>query len=235
MSYSYLYLPANIYLGEIHHVSKNNNGVKATKICLLNYGEFIDSKTDEKYYAFDALVEMGYKRELKNIASVGISGGYLFSSVTGFNSQLLFSKIGVRSRLLRKRLGIGFSLENMGILLKSYTDVKEPIPVLFRTAFYYKPMYISLIINGDIVKILDDNSFYLSSGLEFISQHKLIFRIGINSDRCDYLTEDFSSDILAGISGGIGFQFQKINLDIGFMNLGPAGYIMGFSITNKRN
>ena len=41
MSYSYLYLPANIYLGEIHHVSKNNNGVKATKICLLNYGEFI--------------------------------------------------------------------------------------------------------------------------------------------------------------------------------------------------
>ena len=123
----------------------------------------------------------------------------------------------------------------MGILLKSYTNVKESIPALFRTAAYYKPMYIPLIINGDIVRKLDSNSFYFSGGLEFISQRRLTFRLGINSNRGGYHTEDFSSDIIAGVSGGIGFQFQKITLDIGFMNLGPAGFIMGFSITNKQN
>jgi hypothetical protein len=40
---------------------------------------------------------------------------------------------------------------------------------------------------------------------------------------------------LSAVSGGAGFKFNKINLDIGFMNLGAAGYIIGFSISNKRN
>ena len=233
MSYSYLYFPANIHLGEIHHISKKSKGVRVAKISLLNYGKIIDSHSEKKSSAFEALLEMGYKRELKNIISFGISGGYLFSSVTGFNSQLLFSKIGVRSRLFQKRLGIGFSLENIGILLKSYTDIKEPIPALFRTAFYYKPIYLPLIINWDIIRNLDNNSFFYTSGLEFISQYRWTIRLGINSKRRNYFTEDFSSDIFAGISGGIGLRFQKTNLDIGFMNMGPSGFIMGFSISNK--
>ena len=96
-------------------------------------------------------------------------------------------------------------------------------------------MYIPLIINGDIVRKLDGNSFYFSSGLEFMSQRRLTFRLGISSNRNGYLTEDFSSDIISGVSGGIGFRFQKTILDVGFMNLGPAGFIMGFSISNKQN
>ena len=235
MSYSYLSLPANIHLGEIHYISKKNKGVRAAKIALLNYGSFLDSETNNESYAFDALIEMGYKRELKNIISVGISCGYIFSSIAGFNSQVLFSNMGVRSRLLRKRMGIGFSLENMGILLKSYTDAKESIPALLRTSFYYKPMYIPLIINGDIVRKLDDNLFYLSSGFELISQRRLTFRLGLNSNRSDYLTGDSLSDILLGISGGIGFRFQKITLDIGFMNLGFSGYVVGFSISSTED
>jgi len=235
MSYSYLHLPANIHLGKIHLINNKNNRIRAAKFSLLNYGTIIDSETEEKSYAIDALFEMVYKKEIKNIVSVGISGGYLFSSIAEFNSQILFSKIGARSRFFQKRLGIGFSLENMGILLKSYTDIKEPIPALFRTAAYYRPMYIPLIINGDIVRKLDSNSFYFSGGLEFMYQRRLTFRLGISSNRSSYLTEDFSSDIISGISGGVGFQFQKITLDIGFMNLGPAGFIMGFSISNKQN
>ena len=235
MSYSFLYLPANIHLGKIHHINNNNKRVRAVKFSLLNYGTIVDSETEKKSYAVDALVEIAYKKELKNIVSAGISGGYLFSSVAGFNSQLLFSKIGIRSRLFQKRMGIGCSFENIGILLKPYTDIKEPIPALFRTAAYYKPVYIPLIINGDFVRKLDSNSFYFSGGLEFIYQRRLTFRLGISSNRSGYLTEDFSSDIFSGVSGGIGFQFQKITLDIGFMNLGPAGLIMGFSIRNKQN
>ena len=234
-TYSYFYLPANIHFGGTQYIRKLKAGIMATKLSFLNYGKIVDSKTEEITYAFDLLFEMGYKKEIKNITSIGMSGGYIFSSIAGFHSQLLFSNWGVRSRLLKKRVGIGLSLENIGIHLKSYTDVNEPIPALFRTAVYYKPMYIPLIINGDIVRKLDSNSFYFSSGLEFISQRRLIFRMGISSNRDGYLTENFSSDIISGVSGGVGFRFQKTILDIGFMNLGPAGFIMGFSITNKQN
>ena len=50
-----------------------------------------------------------------------------------------------------------------------------------------------------------------------------------------YITDDFSSDVLAGLSVGAGFHFTNMTLDVGFMNLGPAGFIMGFSISNKQN
>ena len=33
-------------------------------------------------------------------------------------------------------------------------------------------------------------------------------------------------NLLADISGGAGFQFNKMNLDVGFMNLGAAGYVV---------
>ena len=234
-TYSYFYLPASIHFGGVQHIGKLKAGIMSSKLSFLSYGKIVDSETEETASAFDILFEMGYKKEIKNITSIGMSGGYIFSSIAGFHSQLLFSNWGVRSRLLKKRVGIGLSLENIGIHLKSYTDVNEPIPALFRTAVYYKPMYIPLIINGDIVRKLDSNSFYFSGGLEFISQRRLTFRLGINSNRGGYHTEDFSSDIIAGVSGGIGFQFQKITLDIGFINWGPAGFIMGFSITNKQN
>ena len=92
--YSYLYLPANIHLGTMHHINNNNKRVRSAKFSILNYGEIIDSKTEEKSYAVDAMVEVAYKKELENIISVGISGGYLFSALAGFNSQILFSKIG---------------------------------------------------------------------------------------------------------------------------------------------
>ena len=159
MSYSYSYFPGNIHLGGIQHFNKKKKGVRVLKISLLNYGTIIDSKTEEESHAFDILVELGYKTELKNIVSVGMSWGYLFSSITGYNSQLMYSKLGIKSRLLRKKAGIGISLENMGTVLKSYTDYKESLPILFRTSLYYKPMYIPLIINVDIVKNLERNSF----------------------------------------------------------------------------
>ena len=235
-TYSYFYLPGKIHFTGYQSVHKSNLGIRSTKISIMNYGAIIDGETEDISYAFDILLETGFKKEYKNITSIGISGGYLFSSIVGYQSQLLFTNFGIRSRLLRKRLGVGLSLENIGFLLKSYTDVKEPIPALFRTAFYYEPRYIPLIINGDIVTYFGDGgSFYFSGGIELKPDNRLTLRLGSSSHRSGYLTGDFSSDIIAGFSGGVGFRFTNMTLDVGFMNLGPAGFVVGFSLMKKVN
>ena len=84
--------------------------------------------------------EFGYKKEYGNITSIGISTGYLFSSISSFQSHLFFMNLGARSRLMKKRMGLGFSLENFPIAIKSYTKYDEIPPSIFRTAFYYKPL-----------------------------------------------------------------------------------------------
>ena len=47
------------------------------------------------------------------------------------------------------------------------------------------------------------------------------------------MTNDFSSDVIAGFSGGVGFRFTNMTLDVGFMNLGPAGFVIGCSLMKK--
>jgi len=233
-TYSYFYLPANIHFTGYQNVYNSSSGVRANKISFMSYGAIIDGETEDKSYAFDILLESGFKKEYKNITSIGISSGYLLSSISGYQSHLIFSNIGIRSRLLRKRLGIGLSLENIGFLLKSYTDVKESIPALFRTALYYEPRYIPLIINGDIVTYFDEgSSFSFSGGIELKPDNRLTLRLGNSSHRNGYLTGDFSSDVIAGFSGGVGFRFTNITLDVGFMNLGSIGFIIGFSLLKK--
>jgi len=57
--------------------------------------------------------------------------------------------------------------------------------------------------------------------------------LGSSSHRSGYLTDDFSSDVIAGFSGGVGFRFINMTLDVGFMNLGPYGFVVGFSLLKK--
>jgi hypothetical protein len=233
--YSYLILPAGIHSGEIQQVRRIGTVIYAGKLAYIDYGAIVDGNSTEKTTASDILLEIGYKKEFENIVSVGISGGLLISSISGYNSQLLYTNIGIRSRMMRKRIGFGVSLENVGFLLASYTDVKESIPAIFRSALYYRPKYLPAIISIDIVRNLDRDTAGLLGGVEFNPGKWLSFRLGCSSHRTGFLTDNFSSNLLADVSGGVGFQFNKMNLDVGFMNLGPAGYVVGFSLSSKGN
>ena len=231
--YSYLILPASIYSVEIQRTHKIDSGICGGKLSYISYGSIIDSETGGKTTAYDFLFEIGYKKELKNIISVGISGGYLLNYISEYNSQLLYINFGIRSTMIKKRIGFGLSIENVGYLISSYTDVKESIPTIFRSSLYYRPKFLPTIISIDIMRIIDRDDVELSGGLEFFPRKQLTLRFGLSTHRTSLLTDDFSSNFLADISGGVGFKFNKMNIDIGFMNLAAAGYVVGFSISKK--
>ncbi len=239
--YSYLILPAGIYSGEIQRVRKFGSSIYAGKLSYISYGAIIDGKINKKTSAYDMIWEIAVKKEMGNIVSIGISGGYLMSYISGYHSQLLYTNIGIRSRMMKKRIGLGFSLENIGFHLNSYTDVKEPIPTIIRSAIYYIPKHLPVIVSFDIIRSLNRDATKLSGSLEFNLGKQLTFRVGCSSNRIDFLTgggsginnPELRSNLLADISGGAGFQFNKMNLDVGFMNLGAAGYVVGFSISKK--
>ena len=88
IAYSYLILPAGIRAGEIQRVQKKGSGIYAGKLSYISYGDIVDGETQEKNTAIDILLGMGYKKELGNIASKGISGGFLVSSNAGYHSKL---------------------------------------------------------------------------------------------------------------------------------------------------
>ena len=79
--YSFLRLPANIYSFEIQKKFIKNNNAYIGKIAYLNYGKITDSETNEVNSAFEIFLEGIYKKEIKNILSMGVSTGYIFSSI----------------------------------------------------------------------------------------------------------------------------------------------------------
>ena len=235
-SYSYILLPASIHYISYKNTKQISMGTIASKISYINYGILLDSKTNEESLAYDILLEYAYKRELFNIISLGLSGGLLYSSIEDYKSNVLFANIGLRTRLLNKKLGLGISFENLGFATNMYTNRKEIIPSLVRFGVYYDLKYIPSILNINyIYNYKNSFSDYLIIGSEFKLDNNIYIRLAINSLRKDLLIQDFSSDIISGLSGGIGLRKFDRYYDIGFKNLGPAGLILGFSISKKLN
>ena len=231
--YSYFILPANIYSMEIQKKIIKNKSVYINKFSLISYGSLMDSEIKSTFTALDLLYEIGIKKEYANLFSYGISSGYLYSSIDTYNSHIFNSKIGINSHISNKKIGLGFSLENLGLIITPYTNYKESLPSIFRTAIYYKLLYMNAIINTDIIYEINNHVKELILGFEFYKTNNLFFRFGITTNRTQYLMKNITLDILAGISTGVGLKVNSTCFDLGIMNLGPAGYIIGFSITSK--
>ena len=227
--YSFLRLPANIYSFEMQKKFIKNNNAYIGKIAYLNYGKITDSETNEINSAFEIFLEGIYKKEIKNIMSMGISMGYMFSSIARFHSNILITNVGFRTRILRNKTGLGISIENIELFNNGYTDIKENLPIIIRYSLYYKTRYIPIVINCNYINKIDANAFAV--GIEYFATKNITLRIGINDKRNEFLSGDFASDFLAAVSGGIGLKIKKINANVGFMNLGSSGYILGFSLS----
>ena len=118
------------------------------------------------------------------------------------------------------------------MLNNGYTNIHEDIPTILRYSLYYRAKYIPMIINCNYTNQINYNNEF-ATGIEYFATNKITLRIGVSSKRNEFLNGDFSSDFLAAISGGVGLKFKNSYINIGFMNLGASGYILGFSIANK--
>ena len=182
--YSFLRLPANIYSFEIQKKFIKNNNAYIGKIAYLNYGKITDSETNEVNSAFEIFLEGIYKKEIKNILSMGVSTGYIFSSIAGFHSNILITNVGFRTRILRNKMGLGISIENIELFNNGYTDIKENLPSIIRYSLYYKTRYIPIVINFNYINKIYAKAFAV--GIEYFFTDNLILRIGINDKRNEF-------------------------------------------------
>ena len=233
--YSFILLPADIQSGEFQVITEKFKGVLANKLSILNYGTIVDSETKNPTSAYDVLIASGYKKEVFDIISIGFSSTFMHSSIAGFNSNILLCNIGMRGQLLNNNAGLGVSVENVPFIISSYANIKERISKNIRWSIFYSPKYIPLVINTDFLLSNISNNIEIYNGLEFIFSDILTLRFGISNSGKYSIKETSYSNFLESASFGAGFSFTKYNLDIGFMNLGPAGYITGLTIKNKLN
>lgn len=195
----------------------------------MNYGlleDSIDNNIINSFHSYEYLVEY----RLINLDEYFISSiGFVYSQIETYKSDAILFNIKKKFKI--KKLDASLSLDNLGVILNSYTSNKQDSPYMIQFSLNNILLDKGSNLGYDLVY-----NNYLSSPLHIISFSKefsdyLKFRISNSTNYKKLKIYDDYKDYLYGFS--IGFTlYTDTNtvIDIGFLNLGPAGYVYGITL-----
>ena len=195
----------------------------------MNYGlleDSIDNNVINSFNSYEYLIE--YK--LENLNEYFFSSiGFVYSQIENYKSDAILFNIKKEFKI--KKIDASFSLDNFGIILNSYTSIKQNSP--YKIQFSLNDILLEKEFNFGYNLVYNN---YLRSPIHIISLSKNFnnffkFRISNSTNYKKLKIYNDYKDYLYGFS--IGFTlYTNTNkaIDIGFLNLGPAGYVYGITL-----
>ncbi len=195
----------------------------------MNYGlleDSIDNNVINSFNSYEYLIE--YK--LENLNEYFFSSiGFVYSQIENYKSDAILFNIKKEFKI--KKINASFSLDNFGIILNSYTSIKQNSP--YKIQFSINDIVLEKEFNFGYNLVYNN---YLRSPIHIISLSKNFnnffkFRISNSTNYKKLKIYNDYKDYLYGFS--IGFTlYTNTNkaIDIGFLNLGPAGYVYGITL-----
>ena len=219
---SYLQYPSQINLLNLHYNKIN--------ISILDYGLFedkIDNILNNTFYSYEGLMYYNFNQNIFHLFSLDTSMGSVFSKIGSYTSIALLSDLHFKTTIPVSNIKIGFSLKNLGIILKEYTDYKQKLPT--KTQFY-----IIKKINKNIEMGYNIDYYFYTDNIN----HILLFQIQINDSihfrlsNTNYSKELFyNNELVNGLALGLSIKTQKTTkYDFSISNLGVGGYIYGITM-----
>lgn len=154
--------------------------------------------------ASDFSLCLGYANRFSDKFIFGLSGGMVQDTIAGdTKSAFLVSSGGLFE--VSESLTLGVVLQNIGTKLGS-----DPLPFIMKGGLAFRRRALTLAM--DIVKPAD-NKIYYCAGAEWWIKDIIALRAGYKSNE----------DIGAGITAGIGFKRDKIQLDYAYVPYGDLG------------
>ena len=195
----------------------------------MNYGLLEDSIDNNVINSFNSY-EYLFDYRLKNLDNYFISSiGFLYSQIENYKSNAILFNIKKQFKI--KSVNASLSFHNFGIILNSYTSAEKSTPYKIQFSLRNIIANKNFNVGYDLVY-----NHYLSSSLHIISftkdlNNNLQFRISNSSNYQKLKIYNNYKDYLYGFS--IGFTLYtntNTTVDIGFLNLGPAGYVYGITL-----
>ena len=195
----------------------------------MNYGlleDSIDNNVINSFNSYEYLIE--YKLE-KLDEYFFSSVGFVYSQIENYKSDAILFNIKKEFKI--KKINASFSLDNFGIILNSYTSIKQNSP--YKIQFSLNDILLEKEFNFCYDLVYNN---HLRSPIHIISLSKNFnnffkFRISNSTNYKKLKIYNDYKDYLYGFS--VGFTlYTNTNkaIDIGFLNLGPAGYVYGITL-----
>jgi hypothetical protein len=151
---------------------------------------------------------------------VGIGLQGLYGSIDTFFTIGLAGNVAATYRLPVDGLTAGLAVKNVGYELKAFQAGRDPLPIDFGLGLGYQP-------NPSLNLVLDahkpiDNGVIVRAGVEGWVGDLLALRVGYSTDGVD-LRSGGGSDILAGLTTGLGVRYHGYELDYCFIPMVELG------------
>ena len=149
---------------------------------------------------------------------VGVQG--LYGSIDTFFSLGLAANVGAAYQLPVTGLRAGLSVTNLGYQLKAFQAGRDPMPIDIGLGLGYQPNP-ALTVGLDVHKPIDSR-INVRFGIEGLVADVLVVRGGYSSLGSDW-TSGGGSDVLAGLTTGLGFRYRGYQLDYCFIPMVELG------------
>lgn len=157
---------------------------------------------------------------------VGVQG--LYGSIDTFFAMGLAGNIGANYKLPVHGLTAGIAVENVGRQLKAFQSGVDPLPMDIGLGVAYQPNP-SLNLVLDVHKPTDDQ-VRVRAGVEGWVTDALALRVGYDSYGPE-LASGGGTDILAGVTTGLGVRWHGYQLDYCFIPMIILGVTHRLSLT----
>jgi len=225
--FNLIHYPSDIM---VYNFSKNRYSIS-----FLDYGFFEDQIQDiiyQSFSAYEVMIQYNYTKKVRN-HTFGFSVGLFQSNIYNYNSLGMSNSIGMNSFYKELNLSLGFSVENLGYILKSYTAYNQKLPLKYRLGINTEIK--KLVIGYDILYLKYTNELQHIICLQFMPNENMTIRLSNTSNYKDLWLEDNPYNFISGLGIGLDISLKNIEINIGLLNLGIAGTVYGTSINFLRN
>ena len=224
-------LPHNISIGAFQYIHTSKKYYNATNLSIINYGSFDDSESGYTFSSEDYILKntLFYQLDSQFYSSLGCK--YIHSNIDNFTADAITFKLAVYYHY--QNFLIQLFSDNLGLVINSYTDFDESLPIIHGLKIMYSPKYLKSILSLKYDYFNEQKIFYLS--YELLSFKYASFYIGHSSLSSNLYYGDFDNDFFTGLSFGIGTQYKGFSINLAGKNLGPLGLIKSITITKLIN
>jgi hypothetical protein len=231
-SISLVRFPAGInLLNYTNNYSQNNNNLIHYSLSFIDYGTFqnkIDDQIIDEFTSYELMANYFFTKSITRLWYVEYTLGGLYSQIDTYNSSLISSNIKFYSQI--NNYNISFSINNIGIILKSYTSnsIKTPLKGQFSIIKINKNK--KIILGYDIVYHFNFNNIQHIIGLYTNINENVNIMVSTSSYRKYLRVDNLNNDLLYGLGLGINIITKhKSKIDLGISSLGSAGHIFGLT------
>ncbi len=233
---SFISYPANISAQSFHLVLPGKASVTAYGLRHMNYGLFEGrdqyNLVTDLYSASDTWFDYSASGHSSQWPiSWGVSAGLFFSSIEKKQSVVILFSTGILFDISKQNSRIGFSLLNMGSVIKTFTGEEESLPAAFVTSFSKQLAHLPLELGIDLVKEFDLEVISIRLGGIFTLPYNLQLKLGTTSNRIDQaIFKNVSKNLLTDLGIGLVWKYNNYSFESSVYSYGPGGWITGFAV-----